>query len=312
MLARLVVTVDSIVALYCRALSPDIPRQFGGSVRWINADITTDDLFSVVRNVDTVFHLAAYSSISESDEEKSKMEKVNVAGTNRLAFACKESGVRHFIFVSSIAACESSESMDIDESNGFPKSTYGKTKKLAEDSLLQMSTNEFSVTVLRPCALFGENHLGSIYELVKVINHGRFVMIGNGKNRINFYYVKDFVEVLLAVDNNARAFGEVFIAGDKPYTLQELIAGIELALGSKHTVHHIPLFLGVAIGKGCDLISELTGKSLPLSERRLRSMIRDVAYCNDKIERVIGVTAKIGLFEGLARTISWYGQAGLL
>lgn len=233
-----------IAALHNRVLGEGAKQRFGNSVRWLKADITRDDLTEAVAEVDTVFHLAAYSSIGKSQEERNRMERVNVFGTERLAAGCKKAGVRHFIFVSSIAACEAGRTLEINESNGFPVSSYGKTKKSAEDLLLAMQGNGLEVTVLRPTALFGEHHLGSVYELVRTINGGRFVIFGRGENRTNFYYIRDFIDVLVAVQNDARAYGQVFITADKPYPLQELVAYIARVSEYKHTVPHIPAFWG--------------------------------------------------------------------
>jgi len=97
---------NKIIAMHRSDLTDEIKQRFSTSVYWLKADITCDDLTEVVANVDTVFHLAAYSSVGESEAERILMEQINVLGTQRLAVACKESGVRHFIYVSSIAACE--------------------------------------------------------------------------------------------------------------------------------------------------------------------------------------------------------------
>ncbi len=281
-------------------------------MQWLKADITADDLTEAVTHVDTVFHLAAHSSIEESDAERSLMEQINVHGTQRLAAACKESGVRHFIYVSSIAACEAGPVLPIDEANGLPVSSYGKSKKSAEDLLLSMSGNGFAITVLRPTALFGENHLGSIYELVKAINQGRFAIFGNGKNHTNFYYIRDFIDVLVAVKNDARTHGEVLIAADKPCQLNELVSCIVNALGTKRPILRIPYFLGYLLATACDMATKLSGKTLPLSQRLFRAMTRDMAYSNQKLSQTLGISPAYGVAEGIDRTVRWYREAGLI
>ncbi|MBU0545446.1 MAG: NAD-dependent epimerase/dehydratase family protein, partial [Proteobacteria bacterium] len=300
LLEKLVGGSNEIVALHHRQLASVVQQRFGDSVRWIKSDIAIDDLADAVRGVDTVFHLAAYSSIDESETERVKMERINIVGTNRLAAACKDAGVRHFIFVSSVAACEKSETSEIDESiYSYPISYYGKTKRANEESLLAMTGNGFNVTALRATALFGENHMGSIYELVKVINQGRFVIFGRGTNRINFYYIRDFIDVLIAVQNNDRTYGQVFIVADKPCQLNELVNEIVRISGCRHFIPRMPVSLGLLIAKGFDSISKLTGKTFLLSERRVRAMTLDTAYSSKKIECAIGIRPTYGLFKGL-------------
>lgn len=308
---------NKLFALHRNTLHEDMKSHFDSRVSWLKADITTDNLSQAVEGIDTVYHLAAYSSTGESSRERELMEKINVFGTERLAIACKKAGVRHFIFISSIAACETCRQsavtqMIVDESNGYPISSYGKSKKMAEDILLKMAGNEFEVTIFRPTALFGENHLGSIYELVRTINRGRFVMFGKGDNHCNFYYIKDFIEVLVAAKNNEQCHGELFIASGNRHKLKELVSCINSALGRKQSTLRIPFILGYWIATCCDLVTKLTGKALPLSKRRLNAMTRDVIYSNDKLSRKLKVTSSIGVFDGIRNTIGWYQKNNLI
>jgi nucleoside-diphosphate-sugar epimerase len=312
LLARLVGSGRQVVALHNRPLSAELRDCFGSKVIWRQADIVDDDLSKILKDVGTVFHLAAYASNSEASQEVALMERVNVLGTERLAAASKVAGVRHFIFVSSVAAGDASTAGAIDDGSDLPLNSYGKTKKQAEEMSIALSSDEFGVTVLRPSALFGEYHTGSIYELVKVISEGRFFIIGNGLNRMNFYYVGDFVDLLLVVENNVKVFGQVFMACDDPHSLGGLVYEIEELLGLTHKRLRIPLFFGYTAGYGCDFISTLTGHSLPLSSRRVRAMTCDVAYSAEKLERIVRLRTKVGLKEGLSRSISWYYQKGLL
>jgi len=314
LLARLIEEGERprIIATHRSPLTSEIKQQFGAAVHWLRADLYTDNLTEAVANVDTVFHLAAHSSISESAAERSSMYQINVLGTQRLAVAAKASGVRHFIFVSSIAACEAGTFLPIDESNGIPISAYGKSKKTAEDLLLTMQGNDFEITVLRPTALFGENHLGSIYELVKAINNGRFVIFGHGKNRTNFYYIRDFIDVLMAVKNDPRSYGQVFIAADQPCQLHELVSYIVNALGHRRPIPRIPMIMGRTLAAACDIATNVFGKPMPLSSRRFRAMTRDAAYSNQKLSRVLNISISCGVSAGIANSVTWYRENGLI
>jgi len=303
---------DKITALHRSELSNEIRQRFGASVQWLKADITLSDLSTAVSNVDTIFHLAAYFSMSESQVECDLMHHINVRGTTRLAKACKQAGVSHFIYVSSIAACESGLVSTINESNGFPTSAYGKSKKNAEEIVQRMAGNGFEVTVLRPTALFGENHLGSVYEIIKIINKGWFLLIGNGMNHTNFYYIQDFINILLAVKNDVRSYGQVFIAADNPHPLRDLIFGISLSLDKKCRILQVPLFLGYVIAISYDVVTRLFGKPMPFSKRRYLAMTRDITYSNLKLSKTLNVSSTYKVFEGLERTIKWYQKMGYL
>ena len=206
--------------------------------------------------------MVGYSSIIETPSEISKLDLINVNITKNLAEACVNSDVKHFIYVSSIAACEFSDYETIDENNGFPTTYYGFSKKRAEDTLFKIDNRQFSVTILRPTALFGENHKGSIYELIKSIKKNRFVIFGSGNNLTNFYYIRDFIEILINVKDNNKAFNQVFIASDEAFQLVILIEWIVVSLKSRNIILKIPIWIGYLVGYIFDAISYFT-KEIP-------------------------------------------------
>jgi GlcNAc-P-P-Und epimerase len=310
LLTRLVGSGRQVVALHNRPLSSELRKSFGNQVMWMQADISQDNLSEKLKDVGVVFHLAAYASNSEKLQDVALMEQVNVFGTQRLAIASKTAGVCHFVFVSSVAAGNLNNL--VTHKSSLPMSSYGKTKKKAEKLLIDLSCDEFAVTALRTSALFGEYHTGSVYELVKVISKGRFFIIGKGHNLMNFYYIGDFIDLLLLVENNEKTFGQVFMACYEPQSLRNLVYDIEDILGVAHRRWSIPLTLGYVLGYSCDIISKLTGYSLPLSSRRVRAMSGHVAYSPDKLKEILKLRTKFGLKEGLRRSISWYSQEGLL
>lgn len=314
LLARLIEAgqCQNIIATHRSPLTDEFRQRFGAAVEWLKVDLCADDLTKAVADIDTVFHLAGYFPAADSDAERNLLDQINVIGTRRLATAAKSSGVRHFIFVSSIAACEAGTIMPIDECNGMPTSAYGKSKKSAEASLSAMQGDGFEITILRPTALFGENHLGSVYELVKAISLKRFVIFGHGGNRTNFYYISDFIDVLMAVKNDARSYGQIFIAADQPCPLQELVAAIVKALGSQRSIPRIPLFMGRALAAVCDIAAAASGKTLPFSSRRLHAMTRDTAYSSRKLFEVLNTSPACGLSAGIASTVAWYRKNGLI
>ena len=299
-----------IVALHNRDLNASKDR-FNKKVVWKRVDITTDDLSDVVKDAYAVFHLAAYSTIEESAINYSRMELVNVYGTKRLVDACKEFGPKHLIYVSSIAACEVSKSSLIDEETGHPISAYGKTKKASEQIILEKSGDGLEVTILRPTALFGENHLGSVFELVNAIDLGRFLLFGRGDNNTNFYYARDFIDVLVAIPCNPIAYGQIFIAADRPCSLYNFVSIISSELG-RRKVRKIPLVLGHFIALICDVASNICGLAFPLSRRRFRAMTRDVIYSNQKLVSMLGISPRYGVSTGLKRAINFYRSERLI
>lgn len=283
-----------------------------GNISWVKRDIVTDELDSILEGVDVVIHLAALSSILDTPEVYEQLKLVNVTGTARLAAAASKMGVPRFIFVSSIAAGEFAEGTVVTETNGVAASNYGKSKKEAEDLLLAMHGGGFNVTILRPTALFGEYHRGSVYELVRLVKKNKFVLIGDGSNKTNFFYIKDFVHDIVSVIPRPDTYGEVFISADEPCELRKLVGIIKSSTGTNRATLSIPLWMGAGLGLVADLVTKFTGKNLPISSRRVRAMTRDISYSAAKLRTVLGTKPVHGLPRGLESTIKWYGDSGML
>ena len=303
---------NTIIAMYNSNQPPDTFEDPASKLTWIKTDIVKDDLTDAMSGIDTIYHLAGYSSVSSSSSEVDLLNAINVMGTRRVAEASSSAKVKQLIFVSSVAACEASTELVIDEINGYPVTEYGLSKKRAEDLLIEGSINSYELTILRPTALFGENHEGSVLELVKKIQERRFLIFGSGESNTNFLYIRDFIDLLLLVKDDQRAYGQVFIASDTPLHLSTFVKYIVEALGSDLRIMKVPVALGYIAALLFDIVSFVLQKPLPLSRRRLRAMLNQTIYTNRKVKSVMATNYKYGVKKGLLTSISYYRQHGML
>src|SRR5215472_11203151 len=70
----------------------------GQSVDFHNLDIRSREIHSLFRNVDTVFHLAAKSSLTDCLNNPIEAASVNSVGTINVLEAARNAGVRKFIY----------------------------------------------------------------------------------------------------------------------------------------------------------------------------------------------------------------------
>ena len=303
---------NTIVALYKNSDITTLYQDPDSRISWVKIDLVTDNLRDILLDIDVVYHLAGYSSIGSTNEELDLLNKLNVVATKRLANACKSSFVKHFIFVSSIAVCESSKDLIINENNGLPLTPYGKSKKKAEKLLINISKGHYKYTILRPTALFGENHRGSVYEMVKKIHQKRFVIFGSGKSPTNFYYIKDFINLLLLTYCNKNTYNKILIASDNPYELNVIVGWVLKCLKYDKSILRLPVWFGYIVASIFELLSLLLNKPLLFSYRRLNAMINQNSFSNNKILRIKGMNCKYGVHKGLISTIKWYKESGML
>jgi len=124
----------------------------------INKDITNIDLESVVKDVDSVIHLAAIVGDLAVDLRKDYAIKLNFMTTEKLAKICKKLN-KKFIFSStcSVYGAQKSEKIN-EESELSPVSVYALTKVASEKSIMNLKDNEFKPVIFRMGTLFGLSH----------------------------------------------------------------------------------------------------------------------------------------------------------
>ncbi len=184
---------------------------------------------------------------------------------------------------------------------------YGRTKYLAEQVYKEWQAEEpenRSLTIVRPTVIFGEGNRGNVYNLLKEIASGRFVMFGNGENRKSMAYVENvaaFLEYSLSFEPGLHIYNYI----DKPdFDMNTLVSEVRKTLIGKNDIGlRLPASLGMAIGYVADFIADLTGKTLPVSSIRVKKFMGTTEFASAVIET--GFVPPVRLEEGLARTLRY-------
>ncbi len=129
----------------------------------------THKVFSDHKDAKGVIHFAAYKAVGESVQEPIKYYKNNLFSLLNTLEAQVYNGIENFIFSSSATVYGMPNTLPITENNKTqrPFSTYGNTKKIAEEILedYTRSNKVFSVISLRYFNPIGAHSSGEIGEL---------------------------------------------------------------------------------------------------------------------------------------------------
>jgi nucleoside-diphosphate-sugar epimerase len=262
-------------------------------------------LTDAMRGIDIVYHLAAEHS--DNLRPVSLYYDVNVGGSENVVYGLRKHGIKKVIFTSSVAVYGTS-SEERDECSPIkPSNDYGRSKYEAEVIFNDWASaeNGCGLTIVRPTVIFGEKNRGNVYRLLNQITSGRFVMIGNGKNRKSMAYVRNISQFLLKLLNNISGSGVyVYNYADKPdLTIEELVNITFNTLGKRQKAgFRIPLFMGTIFGYAFDLLSIITGKSYPISSVRVKKFCADSVILAEKVKEV-GFRAPYSLIDGINKTI---------
>jgi nucleoside-diphosphate-sugar epimerase len=256
-----------------------------------------------IQKSDAIINLAA----EHRDDVRplSLYDEVNVVGAKNVCDLARANGINKIIFTSSVAVYGFAPPGTNESGANAPFNDYGRTKWEAEQVYKQWQSEEpknRSLLIVRPTVVFGERNRGNVFNLLRQIASGRFVMVGNGLNRKSMAYVENvaaFLEYSLSFKPGVHIYNYI----DKPdFTMNALVAHVNKLLGrSSNIKFRLPFFLGLFIGSCFDLVAKIARKKFPLSAIRIKKFCANSIY-ESAIEST-GFVPPIPLMEGIDRTI---------
>lgn len=268
------------------------------------ADVRSlDQLRALIPDGSLIVNLAA----EHRDDVRpvSLYDEVNVDGARNLCRVAREKNVKTIVFTSTVAVYGFAP-VGTDESGAIaPFNDYGRTKHEAEQvfrSWQSEAPNERALVIIRPTVVFGEQNRGNVFNLLRQIASGRFIMVGDGENRKSMAYVEN-VAAFIEYGMKFRPGVHVYNYSDKPdFTMNQLVGAVKRMLGDSGEIRYrLPFFVGYAIGKAFDLVSALTGMRFAISSIRVRKFCADSVYKTAVGES--GFISPVPLVQALERTV---------
>ena len=244
-----------------------------------------------LNSIDTVFHIAGFAHDLSGDISKEKYlyQKINTDTTIQLAKLAAQSGVKQFIFVSSVKA--GGEAVNgqcmTEEDQSEPESVYGKTKRVAELKLLEIGHNSgMHVSIVRPSLVYGPNVKGNLRLMLSGIERGWFPPLPETGNRRSMIHVDDLVRALLLVAENDFANGKIFIATDgKPHSSREIYEAMCAVLGKSVPRWSVP-----------KVLFDIAAAISPAVRYKVNKLLGDECYSAEKLQS-LGFKAQRSLRE---------------
>jgi nucleoside-diphosphate-sugar epimerase len=236
---------------------------------------------------------------------RSLYDEVNVQGAEQVCEAARQRKVKTILFTSTVAVYGFAP-VGTDESGEIaPFNDYGRTKYEAEQVYRAWQAEDPQqrcLVIIRPTVVFGEQNRGNVYNLLKQIASGRFIMVGHGNNRKSMAYVENvaaFIEHSLGFGPGVHVYNFI----DKPdFSMNRLVSTVNRMLGRKYRVGlRLPYWLGYGLGKCFDGVAALTRRSFTISSIRVKKFCSDTVF--DTSVGDTGFKSPVSLEEALERTI---------
>jgi NADH dehydrogenase len=207
-----------------------------------------------------VIHLASVVSSTKRQD----YQRVNIDGMINIVEASEDSGIKKFIYISSINAEEN------------PDSLYGSTKKEAEKILEQ---SKLAYTILRPSVIYGKYDNKNIATMIKMAQRFPiFPMLGDGNCKRQPLFVNDLIWVIKELfKNNTGVFKKYNVGGSEILTLNEIANIIFKVIGKRRMMVHIPIAAANRLARSLVFIKPEFSSNL----EQLKHLSKDIFFdCN--------------------------------
>lgn len=182
-----------------------------------------DDINSLdCSDLDVLFHLSAlvHQMGGDSCEE---YERVNVIQTLELAKKVKESGIKHFVFMSTVKVYgEEIDSKYSENSACNPQDDYGKSKLKAEEELLKFEDKNFKVSIIRTPIVYGYGVKANIKSLINLVNKVPLLPFGKIENKRSMVYIGNLCHLVYEIITQEKQ-GIFLASDDEPLSTTRLI-----------------------------------------------------------------------------------------
>ncbi len=230
---------------------------------------------------------------------------VNCEGTKNVLKKMDEMGVKNLIFTSSVAVYGLNKNNPDENHEIDPFNHYGKSKWEAEKIIrewYESDKEQKSVVIIRPTVIFGERNRGNVYNLLKYISDGKFIMVGSGQNKKSMAYVGNVVQFIIQNIEKSKKSYNIYNYSDKPdYNMLDLTKFIENKMKIKTLGLKIPYKIGLMIGKIFDIISFILKKKLPISYVRVKKFCATTQFNSSKAHKIFKPPYTID--DGLEKTL---------
>ena len=268
--------------------------EVGGRVEFVRASLLdADALTRALEGVELVFHEAAIPSVPRSVENPQETHRACVEGTFALLVAARAAGVRRVVYAASSSAYGDQPTLPkVEDMPPQPLSPYAAAKLVGEYYCqVWTRTYGFETVSLRYFNVFGPRqdpgspYSGVISRFIAALMSGeRPVIYGDGEQSRDFTYISNVVDANLRAAETARGVGEV----------------LNVATGERSTLNRL-----------LEVLKGITGKMDVEPEHR-EQRVGDVRHSLADITRareLLGYEPKVGLEEGLRKTIEWWKQS---
>jgi nucleoside-diphosphate-sugar epimerase len=278
---------------------PRNPGRFKGVRQFQVGDLLpATDWSAALQDVDKLVHCAARVHVMQDDstDPLRAYRLVNVECTLNLARQAAASGVRRFVFVSSIKvngeATQPRQPFSADDLPA-PLDPYGVSKLEAEQGLREIEARTgMEVVIVRPPLVYGPGVKANFASMMRWVARGLPLPFGAIDNARSMVALGNLVDFLVTCLKHPEAAGQTFLVSDgEDVSTTELLRRTAKAMGKKALLLPIPSSVLVS---GATLLGKRS-----VAQRLCGSLQVDI----EKTRRLLGWNPPLTLDQGLKKAV---------
>jgi dihydroflavonol-4-reductase len=268
-------------------------------------------LEAAMTGVETIYHIAAV--YRQAGTSRDTYHVVNAEAVGWIVEAAARAGVRRLVHCSTVGVHGHVARPPADEDAPLrPADVYQVTKlegeRIAREAGARLGVE---VTIVRPTGIYGPGDR-RLLKLFRGVVRG-YPILGRGEIYYHLTYIDDLVEGFRLCGEQPAASNRTYIlAGGEVTTLNALVALVADVAGVRPPRLHLPVWPFWVAGALCEAVCVPLGLEPPIYRRRVEFYTKSRAFDIARARREIGYAPRVGLREGIGRTLDWYRQRGWL
>lgn len=254
-----------------------------------------------ISGVNAIVHTAARVHLLEDRATASLAEyrRINVRSTLNLARQAVASGVRRFVFLSSIKVNGESTPLDRPfnaDDPPKPNDAYAVSKHEAEQGLRQLGKETgLEVVIIRPVLVYGPGVKANFLSMMRWLNKGLPLPLGAVHNARSLVALANLVDLIRTCVQHPAAPNQTFLVSDaEDLSTPDLLRRTSAAMGRPVRLIPVPEFV-------LRSAATIIGKA-EVGERLCGSLRVDIG----KTQRLLGWTPPVGVDQALKETARYF------
>jgi nucleoside-diphosphate-sugar epimerase len=264
-------------------------------------DLTDAKVLPALDDIQVVIHAAARVHIMNETTGNALAEfrKANVDGTIKLARCAAASGVKRFIFISSIKVNGESTVPGVPFtglSEPAPVDPYGISKLEAEQALKQISLETgMEVVIIRPPLVYGPRVKANFLSMMRWLDKGIPLPLGAIYNQRSLVALGNLVDLIVTCIEHPNAPGGIFLVSDDEYlSTTSLLQRLSIAMGRPARLLPVPVKL-------LKLTAVIFGRE-SLVQRLCESLQVDISMTRERLDW----SPPVSMQKAFCQTVEFY------